>query len=86
MLILERARAPELHAGALFHVLKQLRQGMVKVHDSEEEMLFYASYYSNDHRGDCSHWGHYQIRVLMQSDIAHSIQINMSKPIVIRKK
>ncbi|KAF2426075.1 hypothetical protein B6K89_08655 [Bacillus subtilis] len=30
MLILNRARAPELHAGALFQVLKQLRQGMVK--------------------------------------------------------
>ncbi|MEC0590363.1 hypothetical protein P8843_09020 [Bacillus inaquosorum] len=30
MLILNQARAPELHAGALFHVLKQLRQGMVK--------------------------------------------------------
>ncbi|RJS53804.1 hypothetical protein C2H96_18020 [Bacillus subtilis] len=30
MLILNRARAPGLHAGALFQVLKQLRQGMVK--------------------------------------------------------
>ncbi|AEP91849.1 hypothetical protein I33_2905 [Bacillus subtilis subsp. subtilis str. RO-NN-1] len=30
MLILNRARAPELHAGALFQVLKQLWQGMVK--------------------------------------------------------
>ncbi|WP_250538725.1 hypothetical protein, partial [Bacillus subtilis] len=30
VLILNRARAPELHAGALFQVLKQLRQGMVK--------------------------------------------------------
>ncbi|MCM3157562.1 hypothetical protein M3585_08830 [Bacillus subtilis] len=30
MPILNRARAPELHAGALFQVLKQLRQGMVK--------------------------------------------------------
>lgn len=59
---------------------------MVKVNDSEEEMLSYASYHSNDHRGYCSDRGHYQIRVLIKSDISHSIQIKMSKPIVIRKK
>lgn len=49
-----------------FSGFKTAPGGHGKVHDSEEEMLAYASYNSNDHRGYCSDRGNYQIRVLIK--------------------